>query len=532
MNEEKELEIKEAYSTDVIKTNNVYESTPICKLLIDILDSGIEFGFIDRLELDIKQTKAKYNETDETSKEFEDKLQEASYVLMCLYLKDNQIEKAKSFCESFDSRMEEYIFNRIRPSYPVIIENDNYYCAMLKVEIAEKRNINVNDIKFWEGIYNIEYPESNYRLPEQWQPEIKSLVAKENSFVVMARNFSFVKTYKIRYDASSDRYKMNLFDIQKLKEYLIYKKNVHNIRIAFEEGIEDVIFDLDIKCNCKFFVKLPTTARRIGGSLFNNNSNIDVVDISESRIEKIEEGTFENSSIRMIKLPQCLYSIGKNAFLGCKFMEKINLSNTSIKFLKQGCFRKSGIKDISFPSSLRVIEVEAFSECKNLKSLDLSKTELSLLNAGLISESGLSKIKLGENVRGIGFDVFSECNGLKKVDLSATSVEKIGPYAFYNANIRKIKFPNELKEIDYEAFSGCYNLETLDLSKTNIERIAGYAFYNSGIKKVKFPKTLKYLSEDAFYGCKNLKKLDLQDTMVKKLSTNSFGNSGINEIKF
>ncbi len=532
MNEDNQIIIKECYTDTTINNSTQNKNTPICKLLIDMLNSSIEFGFSDRLELDIKQTREKYNELEEKSEEFETKFQEASYVLMCLYLKEGQIEKAKTLCSTFDDKMEQYIYDRIRPSYPVIIEHDNYYCAMLKMDIAERRNIEVNSLKFWEGIYNIENPSSNYSLPEQWQPEVKSLVVKDNGFLSFTKKLGFTRIHIIRYDPSSERHKMNHYDIQKFKEYLIFKKSVKNVRLVFEEGIEDVIFDLDVMTNCKFFVKLPSSARRIGGNLFKNNSNIDIVDLSESKIEKLDERTFEKSSVRMVKFPKCINSIGKNAFMGCQYIEKVDLSSTSLNHLKQGCFKNSGIREILLPNSLRVIDVEAFSECKNLKTLDLSNTRLSLLNAGLISDSGLTKIKLGENVKGIGFDVFSECDALKRIDLSTTSIEKIGAYAFYNTNIQKIKLPPELKEIDYEAFSGCHNLDVLDLSKTNVERIAGYAFYNCGIREVKLPKSLKYLSEDAFCGCKNLKKLDLKNTKVEQLVTNSFKKSGIKEIKF
>ena len=395
MNEEDKIVIKESYDDLNInnESTNQTVSTPLCSILIDMLNSGIEFGFADRLELDIKQARQKYGEIDEKSEEFEIKLQEALYKLMCLYLKDNQIEKAKVLCESFDDKMEQYIFARVKPSYPVIIENDNYYCAMLKVDIAEKRNINVKTLKFWEGIYNIENPSSNYRLPEECQPEITSLVVKEKAVLGFANKFNFSKVHIIRFDPSSEKCKMNLYDIQKLKEYLIYKKNVKSIRIVFGEGIEEFDFDLDIQTNCRFYIKLPSTMRRINGDFFKNNKNIDVLDMYESQIEKIGESTFENSSIKTVKFPKSLTVLGKNAFKDCPYLERIDLLNTKLEFIKQGCFMNSGIKDIKFPSSLRVIEIEAFSGCRELKALDLFNTNVNAIDSGVISDTGLTKIR-------------------------------------------------------------------------------------------------------------------------------------------
>ena len=533
--------IKEAFDTSIINNeqennNSIVEDgkfdSKLFDLLIKMLNSGIELEIIEKLELDIKEAKLKYYECGFESEEVVYKLQEASYKLMCLYLKNNKIEQANLLCSGFNDDMKKYIMNRIKPVYPSVVVNDNYYVAMLRLEIGEGRNIDVRSIKFWEGIYNIEYPDSNYVLPNEWQPTVTSLIPKEKSFLQNTINFGLFRAFRIRFDPTSDRNKMNLEDIQKLKEFLIYKKSCKKIRLSFEEGIEEVIFDLGVSTNCTFTVKLPSTAIRIGGSFFRNSYNVTFVDMSNTHIEIIDDNTFRNSGIRFIKFPNTLRMIGNNAFYQCIYLEDVNLENTILEKIKSSAFSNSGLKRIKLPSTVQSIDIEAFSNCIVLKEIDFSKTFLNDFNSGLLTNSGVNKVKCPKNLKSVSFDVFGECYNLQSLDLSKTNLKKIGSYAFHNSRIRTIKFPNTLKEIDYEAFSGCKDLRVLDLSKTSIEKIGAFAFYNSGVSEIKLPESLKTIDKNAFVGCDNLKRLNLSDTKVKRIGTDIIYGTGINELKF
>jgi hypothetical protein len=100
---------------------------------------------------------------------------------MCRYLENKQFEKATQFCKKFGKDMEEFIFSRIKLGTPNVVEYGNYYAAMVKVDISERVNVNVNSLKFWEGIMNVEKPEVNYRLPLFWQPQNEMLLKENNS---------------------------------------------------------------------------------------------------------------------------------------------------------------------------------------------------------------------------------------------------------------------------------------------------------------------------------------------------------------
>ena len=253
-----QLQIKEAYDD---KTNtssifdefsNIYDNSAsklfegeqlddyhknIYTILIRILDASIKSGSIEKMETDIKNVKLRYIRCNFASHAVIMKIQEAQYILMCKYLEKNCIEKAKDMCENFDESMETYIIDRIKNKVPNVVEYDNYYAAMLKIDISERMKIEVTKLKFWEGIYNIEYPASFYKLPKEWQTET-SLVLKDKSLAKFYRStysyFGFIKFFKIRFDPRSDRYKMNLSDVQKLREYVLRPRVIKNIRIIFE----------------------------------------------------------------------------------------------------------------------------------------------------------------------------------------------------------------------------------------------------------------------------------------------------------
>lgn len=493
----------------------------IFSLLIKMLDMSLKIDNMERLETDLQDVKLRYSKCEYSSKAVNMKIQEVQYVLMCKYLATKNLEKARTFCEQFDENMEEYIVNRIKIGIPNVVESNNFYAALLKVDIAERINLEVRSLKFWEGILNIESPASNYRLPKEWQPNNKSLMVRNNSFMGLSRSsysyFGFLKIFKIRYDPKSQKNKMNLGDVQKLKEYLIRPRVTKNIRIIFEEGIENVVLDLNnVNVLCTFSIILPSTAKTIGGNLFKNNVNVSSVDLSNTKIQLIGDDTFVNSNIKKIKMPKCLKYIGNNAFANCNELRKLDLSNTNIEIINRSAFYNSGIQKLKLSEDLSTIDLEALSNCKNLSYLDLSKTSMDKLDAGFLASSGVSRVKLPDDIHEMDFGAFSDCKNLKEIDLSNTKIKRIGAYAFFNSSIENIKLPNTIESIEYEAFGKCSKLKKIDFSSTNLTKVAPYAFYNSGVNEVKLPETVKEVSSTSFSNCNHLKKINLKKEAIKE----------------
>ncbi|MBR3280452.1 MAG: leucine-rich repeat domain-containing protein [Clostridia bacterium] len=519
-NENEDIKIIEAFKPEVEKSNNVITTESfddyhknLFTILIKILDSSMSQKSIEKIEIDLFDVKERYSRINIKSREVDMKIQEVSYYLMCKYLETRNIEKAKDFCANFGDAMKEYIISRIKCEMPNVIESNNYYAAMLKIDITEGVNLDVNNIKFWEGILNIEKPASNYRLPNEWQP-LNSLVLRRRTALGLSISsyncFGFFKVFKIHYDPRSEKNKMNQLDIQKLKEYLIRPKVIKNIWIVFEEGIEDVVLDLDnVNMLCDFTIKLPSTAKTIGGNLFRESINLSRVDLSNTRIEVIGDNTFLNSNLKKIKMPITLKNVGNSAFANCKNLKKVDFSNTDLRKISRSAFYNSGIKSVKLSNEIGAIDLEAFSNCKNLKQLDLSNTQINRIDSGFFANSGLEKVKLPESITALDFGAFSDCKNLKEVDLSKTKVRRIGAYAFFNSSVENVKLPNTVQKVEYEAFARCKNLKKIDFTKTRLDVVDAYAFYGSGVQDVKLPDELYKIDETAFNGCKNLKKINL-----------------------
>jgi Leucine-rich repeat (LRR) protein len=478
-------------------------------VMIDLLDNSIQKDTITDIEDGLKEVKRRYENTELKDDEVTNKIREAEYKLMCMYLERNLIEKANNLCSSFDKSMEDYVKSRVKPNTPNLVEHNNFYSALLKVEISEGRNIDVSSIKFWEGILNVEKPELNYRLPYEWQPASQSLIVKPKHYlghtITSINCLGFFKYFKIHYDPRSEMNHMNMEDIQKLREYLIRPKVVKEIRLTFEEGIEDIFLDLEnVNRFCEFYIKLPSTAKSFGGNLFRCNANIVSLDLSKTKIEIISKEALKDSSIVYFKAPLHLTKIGNHAFANCKNLKKLDFSKTSLRFISRNAFYNSGIKNIRLSNDVSNIDIEAFSECKNLKRLDLSNTKLARLSSGFLANSAVEEIRLPSRVDELEFGVFSDCKKLEEVDLRNTNVRLIGSYAFFNSSIKRVRVPNTLEKIDYEAFAKCSNLTKMDLSQTAINKIGAYAFYESGLKDVKLPNDKVDINEHAVTDCKAL----------------------------
>jgi len=485
----------------------------VYSILIKMLDTGLHQRSLTKLRKDIAEVKDKYEKCGIESHTVVMKIQEASYVLMCRYLESKNIEKAKDFCDSFDNNMEEYIYTKIKKDVPIVIEHNNYYAAMSKIDITEQVNVDVKSIKFWEGIVNIEKPANKYRLPNEWQP-LDSFEVQSSSLpgisITSYNYFGLVKVFKIHYDPRSENNKMNQKDLQKLKEYLVRPKVTKNIRIVFDEGIENVYLDLDnVNILCEFSVKLPSTAKTFGGNLFKGSVNISNVDLSNTQVETIDEEAFKDSKVKKIRMPSTLRGIGSNAFNNCTELRELDFAGTDLKVINRNAFTNSGIRRIRLSNELSTVHLEAFSNCKELKMLDLSETKITKIDSGLLTKSGIEKVKLPSSINYIGFGAFSDCKNLKDVDLYNTKIKRFGPYAFCNSSIESIKLPRSLEEVEYEAFARCPNLKKLDFAKTNINNVGAYAFFGSGLQDVKFPQYNFDIDDTAFYKCNFLKKVNI-----------------------
>ena len=173
----------------------------------------------------------------------------------------------------------------------------------------------------------------------------------------------------------------------------------------------------------------------LGERSFSGCSNIEELDLSNSKLTSIPEGAFAYcKNLKTIKLPSTITSIGDEAFYNCQ-------SLTSIEGLDK--------------CNLKSIGSAAFSNCKALENLDFSKsTFTSVPSKAFNGCSALVKITLPNTLTTIGGYAFYACYGIPQLDLSNTALTTLENYALYQMReTTKFSLPDSISSIGTHAFS-------------------------------------------------------------------------------
>ena len=95
-----------------------------------------------------------------------------------------------------------------------------------------------------------------------------------------------------------------------------------------------------------------------------------------------------DSKINIVEIPDGTTKIGNNAFRNWFALTEVSMSsNSSLEFIGIGAFQDSGIREFKAPSHLETISQCAFAGCKDLKSV--------VLNEGLQSLGMNERLKNG-----------------------------------------------------------------------------------------------------------------------------------------
>ena len=173
----------------------------------------------------------------------------------------------------------------------------------------------------------------------------------------------------------------------------------------------------------------------LGERSFSGCSNIEELDLSNSKLTSIPEGAFAYcKNLKTIKLPSTITSIGDEAFYNCQ-------SLTNIEGLDK--------------CNLKSIGSAAFSNCKALENLDFSKSTFTNVPSKAFNGcSALAKITLPNTLTTIGGYAFYACYGIPQLDLSNTALTTLENYALYQMReTTKLSLPDSISNIGTHAFS-------------------------------------------------------------------------------
>lgn len=173
----------------------------------------------------------------------------------------------------------------------------------------------------------------------------------------------------------------------------------------------------------------------LGERSFSGCSNIEELDLSNSKLTSIPEGAFAYcKNLKTIKLPSTITSIGDEAFCNCQ-------SLTNIEGLDK--------------CNLKSIGSAAFSNCKALENLDFSQSTFTNVPSKAFNGcSALAKITLPNTLTTIGGYAFYACYSIPQLDLSNTALTTLENYALYQMReTTKFSLPDSISSIGTHAFS-------------------------------------------------------------------------------
>lgn len=173
----------------------------------------------------------------------------------------------------------------------------------------------------------------------------------------------------------------------------------------------------------------------LGERSFSGCSNIEELDLSNSKLTNIPKGAFAYcKNLKTIKLPSTITSIGDEAFYNCQ-------SLTNIEGLDK--------------CNLKSIGSAAFSNCKALENLDFSQSTFTNVPSKAFNGcSALAKITLPNTLTTIGGYAFYACYGIPQLDLSNTALTTLENYALYQMReTTKFSLPDSISSIGTHAFS-------------------------------------------------------------------------------
>lgn len=173
----------------------------------------------------------------------------------------------------------------------------------------------------------------------------------------------------------------------------------------------------------------------LGERSFSGCSNIEELDLSNSKLTSIPKGAFAYcKNLKTIKLPSTITSIGDEAFYNCQ-------SLTNIEGLDK--------------CNLKSIGSAAFSNCKALENLDFSQSTFTNVPSKAFNGcSALAKITLPNTLTTIGGYAFYACYSIPQLDLSNTALTTLENYALYQMReTTKLSLPDSISSIGTHAFS-------------------------------------------------------------------------------
>ena len=334
-------------------------------------------------------------------------------------------------------------------------------------------------------------------------------------------------------------------------------------------------------------VKLPAGINRIGGSAFEDCSNLTEVTLpAESGITEIEDYAFSGcTSLTEITIPPSVSKIGSHTFDGCNSLTTVNIfdlsawcnidfypdykvsygyvysnplaSNENAKLclngelitdlvipedvteVKPGAFNfYKGLKSVTVHPGLAKIGEKSFNWCDNLEAVhisdlsawcridfdDDSANPVHFAHNLYLNGELVTDLVIPDGITEVKDYAFIYCSGLTSV-IIPEGVTSIGNSAFYGCSgLTSVIIPEGVTSIGNSAFRDCSGLTSVIIPE-GVTSIGGYAFQScSGLTSVMIPQGVTSIGHSAFSYCSGLTSIVLGDG-IEEFGGNSYDNA-------
>ena len=233
----------------------------------------------------------------------------------------------------------------------------------------------------------------------------------------------------------------------------------------------------------KLIVNVPDGVTEIGESAFKGDGLCVERVILPDSVEIIDDYAFYNcnKNLSSVEMSPNIYYLGKGAFGNCYNLQEIDLSNTRIEVIQEGTFEDCRVlSNVMLPDTVKIIGDWAFRWCKKLRRVDLKEGVEHIGEDAFCGCQGLNSIDLPTTLSSIGYAAFSGCNSLISVKIPA-GVTEIPKFCFRGDScLQSIYLPDTLEVINRGAI------------KTAIE----YGSIGS-IKSIFIPESVRVMYEDS-----------------------------------
>lgn len=124
-------------------------------------------------------------------------------------------------------------------------------------------------------------------------------------------------------------------------------------------------------------------------------------------IKLIDDGAFENSTIKYLSMNEGIVEIGERAFANCDEVTSFSLANSITKIGIEAFSGCSSLERVTLPNSLTKIPDSAFEDCGNLDTVTIGNSVTTIGDAAF-SGCYLDEVTIPSSVTRIGYDAFDD----------------------------------------------------------------------------------------------------------------------------